>query len=660
MTIRNSIIAILILVCLSDRSPALAVNSSPFVPDASDLVDPPGHYSAALSLLNVQLKALPYDALTNPYTIADVNTDIDSNDSFVPEMKVHFQADDFPDDNKTDNAMLRMRGSSSRLGAQKSYRVKLNSSVPDDFWRGERTLQLNKHPWDLTRVRNKLAFDLFTEIPHLNSLRTQFVHMTFDDDANPATPDADYGLFTHVEKMGKEYLANRGWSTGSNMYKAADFSFRYDPRLALKADNTPLNTIEFERVLELENGKNHGALLQMISAIDNDSTDFNTEFEKYFNRNNYLTWLAVNILMGNRDTRNQNFALLQPDGTTRFYLLPWDYDGAFGFESQPDIAAAGTLYADWQLGLSNYWGIPLHQRFLQEPGNLAAVEAAVEELRSQYLTAAIIQSKIDLYKQLIENLVTHDPDLANLPTLSSGAAARQQEWEAEYQRLASAIDDNYTKFRQRLEKPMPFWQAAEIVNGKLVLTWDQSVDLQGDAVTYEVKIARQPDFAAGSIILHQVGVTGTRLENGLLPNGIYYIKVVASDDKGNTQEAFDRIDASGRAYFGTVRYTSGFLAKNTTKTTSYVSLAEALLAAASGDKIHVLQTLMDGPFTLNTGTLLHGGWNSDFTATTGLPTILYGGLTVQGGASTLNALDVKGQLVINGGSLTVDGVTVTQ
>jgi len=522
--------------------------ASPFVPDANDLVDPASHYSAPLNLLNVRLKAVQGDK----YTIADVNTDLDPYDSFVPEIKVHFEADDYPEDSKADNAKLRIRGNSSRLGQQKSYRVKLNSGLPS--WRGEMTLQLNKHPWDLARVRNKLAFDFFCDIPYLNSLRTQFVHLTFDDDADPATPDVDYGLFTHVEKMGKDYLTNRGWSTSSNMYKAADFTFRKDSRLALDANGTPLNSVDFERVLEIENGTNHTALLQMISAIDSDSNDFVTEFSKYFNRNNYLTWMAVNILMGNRDIRTQNFALLQPAGTTSFYFLPWDYDGAFGFERQPDIAASATLYADWQLGLSNFWGIPLHQRFLQQPGNLADLEAAVEVLRSLYLGSDKIQAKIDSYKPLIESLITHDPDLAYLPTLSQDATSRQQEWAAEFQRLSTVVVDNYNGFRQRLEKPMPFWQAANADAGKLVLTWDPSVDLQNDAVTYQVSIARQPNFSEESIVLLRTGVTGTRLETDPLPNGDYYMKVLAVDSKGYTQEAFDRLDENGGTYFGVIKF----------------------------------------------------------------------------------------------------------
>lgn len=546
--------AITAIVCLHDSN-AFALPPSPFVADPTDLVDPAAvynNYNTPFPLLNIRLKAVQGD----PVTIDIVNTDIDPNDSFVPEMKVHFQAGDYPDDELTDNAKLRMRGSSSRLGAQKSYRVKLNTGIP--LWRGETTLQLNKHPWDLARVRNKLAFDFFCDIPHINSLRTQFVHMTFDDDADPATPDVDYGLYTHVEKMGPEYLAKRGWPASSNMYKAEDFTFRYDPRLALKADNSPVNKDDFELVLSIDNGKNHSTLLQMIAAIEDDGNDFATQFTRYFNRNNYLTWLAANILMGNHDTRTQNFALLQytTPGTTdpKFYLLPWDYDGAFGFERQPDQAAVGTLYADWQLGISNYWGIPLHQRFLLQPGNLAAVEAAVEELRSLYLGKDKIQAKIDVYKPLVEYLITHDPDLANLQTVAQGVEARRAEWANEYQRFVNTVEDNYNNFRQRLEKPMPFWQAANPVAGKLLLTWDASVDLQGDTVTYEVSIASQPDFADSSILRHALGVTGTSLEVAPLPNGTYYMKVVASDSKGNTQQAYDRTDENGGVYFGVYRF----------------------------------------------------------------------------------------------------------
>lgn len=522
---------------------------SVFVADASDLADVDSQYYPSVDLLNIRLKAVKGDK----YTIADVNNyPAAYANNVMPEIKVHFAADDYADDGKASNAALRIRGSSSRLADQKSYRVKLGSGIA--LWRGEQTLQLNKHPYDLTRVRNKLAMDLFRDIPHMNGLRTQFVHLKFDDDGDPATPDVDYGLFTHVEKFGKEYLVNRGYATSSSFYKAADFSFRRDSRLQLKSDGSPGS--EFELVMEVQNGSSHGALLKMVEEIDSDTTDFNQVFGKYFNRNNYLTWLAMNILMGNRDTVNQNFALLQPAGGERFYFLPWDYDGALGWEQQPDVAAAGNVYDDWQLGLSNWWGVPLHRRFLQQPGNLNALQKAVDEIYAGYLGSEKIRAKVERYKPIVETLITSDPDLAHLPTVATSAeiARRKQEWADEYKRLTVVIDASYNGFKSRLEKPMPFWLAAEVSGGKLMLSWDAAVDLQNDAVTYTVEVASQPDFQADSLKYRASGVSPTTVSIDVLPAGNYYLRVIARDAKGNTQGAFNRVDQGGKTYFGVLSF----------------------------------------------------------------------------------------------------------
>lgn len=530
---------------------ALYLRPSVFTPDATDLQDTESAYYAGTNLLKVRLKAVAAD----PVTIAIVNTDLNSKDTFVPEMKVHFSTDDYPVDGKTDNAKLRMRGESSRLAEQKSYRVKLSSGIP--LWRGEQTLQFNKHPYDLTRMRNKLSMDLFRDIPHINSLRTQFAHIMFDDDANAATPDVDYGLFTHVEKMGKEYLGRRGFPTTSVMYKAEEFKFIPDPRLALKTDGTPVNQAAFELVLSIENAGNHALLLQMLDDVNNSNADFNTVFAKYFNRNNYLTWLATSILMGNRDTRDQNFGLLQLAGTTRYYLVPWDYDGAMGWENQTDIAPKGkSYYADWQYGLSNWWESPLHRRFLQQSGNLDLLIAAVDELREKYLNPAQIENKVKAYKPVIETLVNAAPDANNLPLPdpSVTAAQRLQAWNAEVQRLNTVIDDNYNAFRSRLENPMPFFQSANTSAGKLVLEWDASVDLQGDAVSYTVQVASQPNFASSSLKVSQSGLTETSLSGPALPAGTYYLKVVAKDSKGNQQTGFETTVEGTNKYFGVLKF----------------------------------------------------------------------------------------------------------
>lgn len=475
------------------------------------------------------------------YTFDQVNSDIDPDDAFEPEVAAHVIADNYADDGLATNATLRLRGSTSRLAIQKSYRLKLAKTVAK--WRGETTLQLNKHPWDLTRVRNKLAFDLFRDIPHLPSLRTQFMHVTINGQ--------DYGLFTHVEKMGKEYLANRGLPTDGTIYKANHFTFRMENELALDATGKPVDTAAFEKILELENDNgDHTPLLRMISAVNDETKSINDVIGTYFDRNNYIAWLAVNILVGNLDTLTQNFALYQPKGTSTFYLLPWDYDGAFGIENQPDIKAENNLYAPWQLGVGNWWDIPLHQRFLKDAHNRSDLIRTIKELRSTYLNTARIQAKLDAYRPLVQPFIHNSPDSDNLPTISGDRSA---EWATEYARLATTIESNYQRFIASLEQPMPFWQNYTVTGNSILLEWDDAVDLQGNAVTYLIELASDPNIT--TITYRKENHAGISITIPKPATGTYYLRITAYDTQGNSTNAFDRFDLNNKAYFGVLSCT---------------------------------------------------------------------------------------------------------
>ena len=98
---------------------------------------------------------------------------------------------------------------------------------------------------------------------------------------------------------------------------------------------------------------------------------------------------------------------------------------------------------------------------------------------------------------------------------------------------------------------MPFYQGVELLNGQMLLTWDTAVDLQGDMVTYTIQISNTPDF---SVLQTNVSTKDAQYSIPKLANGIYYLKVSASDSKGNTQVAFDRTDIGSKVYFGVYRF----------------------------------------------------------------------------------------------------------
>ena len=101
------------------------------------------------------------------------------------------------------NATVQVRGQTSSEYAQKNYKIELKKNK--GTWRGQRTINLNKHMGEGMRFRNKLAYDLMKKIPQMLSLRTQFVHLYVKDNTDGTSDSfADYGLYTQVEQLNKQ------------------------------------------------------------------------------------------------------------------------------------------------------------------------------------------------------------------------------------------------------------------------------------------------------------------------------------------------------------------------------------------------------------------------------------------------------------------------
>ena len=91
----------------------------------------------------------------------------------------------------------------------------------------------------------------------------------------------------------------------------------------------------------------------MLSDLNNYSVPIETTFPKYFDEENYFTWLAFQLLTGNVDTTSQNFYLYSPQNGDKWYFIPWDNDGAWQYEE--DIAYRGIMSGyHYTQGVSNY------------------------------------------------------------------------------------------------------------------------------------------------------------------------------------------------------------------------------------------------------------------------------------------------------------------
>jgi len=543
---------------------SLPVSSAVFSPLPNDIVEPAGiYFPLQASPLRLDVKTIigtgpckidevldangrVIDRIENysGCTLADVNADTNARDYFEPEIKTHIiMLDGFPDDGKVSNATLRLRGNSARFAEQKSYRIKLDSK--DELWRGERKFQLNKHPWDLSRVANKISFDLMQDMPHIPSLRTDFFNVFIDN--------KDYGLFTHVENVGKEYLTRRGWHKDSGVYKADHFDFYKSDIYQLDENGKPLDPHGFNSKLKIKRGKNHTKLLEMIGVV-NANNNFSTDvMGKYFNKNNYLSWLSVNFLFGNIDAvgvNADNFYLLNRKGEDTFYFLPWDYDEAW-IPSPYDVANNIHQSRAWT-GVSAYWSSLLHQRYLKQPGATTELLNAVKHVKNTHLTPAKVAAKLNAYKPLTLPLVSAQPDIQNLPT--TGNIPTMEEYQANYNSMYTAIQKNYQIFVDSIQYPMGFWiRKAELANNKLSVKWEPSYDLQGDAITYDVEISKTLDFAAPTVIARGLTVTELDYNWNFPASPFYYVRVLARDSANPQQHwqvAFNEYVSHEREYHG--------------------------------------------------------------------------------------------------------------
>ena len=258
---------------------------------------------------------------------------------------------------------------------QKSYKLSLNDSA--GLWRGQSNIALNKSAFDATRVRNKLYFDLAKNMEHVPSLRTQFVRLFIKDETAGATQFEDYGLYTQAEVPTKKYLANHGLDRSGFLYKA--ISFNWEPNeLIRNFDDLELDVEAMDTVISCRGREDNSRLLEAMDAVNDMSRDINEVMDTYFDRDNYMEWLAFNLLMGNRDTTMQNYYLYSPLNGSKFYFIPWDGDASLmRYESSIED---GQPVADWEWGISNYWGIILHQRFLKNDKNREDLKAVVEVL----------------------------------------------------------------------------------------------------------------------------------------------------------------------------------------------------------------------------------------------------------------------------------------
>lgn len=432
------------------------------------------------------------------------------------------------------NSTIRVRGNSSRGDSYKSYKIKFKEDV--GLFEEQATLNVNKHVTDVSKITNKFCMDLMKPIPDMASFRTNFMIVYIRDASLPKDQQEYkyYGLYTHVEQPNKSYLRIRGLDSNGSMYKANNFEFRLVEELK-NVDDPLYNEEAFETVLKISEGNDHTKLIRMLEDVNDMNLDFEEVFHTYFNEENYLTWLACNVLLGNEDTIAHNFIIYSPKDSMTWYFLPWDYDGTFKMGEY-----ASSFQAPLQLkGIQRMSGVLLHRRYLKQPGKIDKLTEKIEELLADYFTEERVKQLHQAYLPVLEQALMREPDL-------SLCRIPPNEYTSYLNQFYDQILQNYEDYKKSLEYPMPVFVSEPVKkeDGSMLFAWEPSYDFQNDLISYNIKVTK--DMNMKQVIFDKQGLTdNTYVYEDGLEAGTYYLSISIIDGNGNAQSSLDFYEKLG-------------------------------------------------------------------------------------------------------------------
>ncbi len=116
--------------------------------------------------------------------------------------------------------------------------------------------------------------------------------------------------------------------------------------------------------------------------------------------------------------------------------------------------------------------------------------------------------------------------------------------------IPSEVKNNYTLYLESVKTSMPFYLSVpKVENGILNFKWDESYDLNGQAVAYHFVIARDPAF--NDVVVDKMLSNATSIQVDLLMPGEYFWGVTAINESGKIQFPYDTfLDSNDIAHPG--------------------------------------------------------------------------------------------------------------
>ena len=238
-------------------------------------------------------------------------------------------------------------------------------------------------------------------------------------------------------------------------------------------------------------------------------------------------------------------ASMCPLNSQKWFFIPWDGDNCLHWQEDTVEGIAGN-YGSWEHGVANYWGVLLHQRFLKNEANRAELAAKVDELHES-INRETVNALARQYDAVVRPYALAMPDiyyLGNTP----------EERDAIVAGLGDQVELAYQQFYDSLHELMPFFMYAPVTEGETVrFWWEDAYDFDNQPITYRLRVAATPDFAAPVVDVSGLTTTQYLVPAADLPAGTWYFEVTAVTQDGRTAPSMNKIQVNDVYYPGVDR-----------------------------------------------------------------------------------------------------------
>lgn len=416
------------------------------------------------------------------------------------------------------NGTVEIKGSAKENRKYHNFKLRLRDSA--GRYNGQSILNLKKAYGKPCRVEEKFAFDLFAGLDHMMSLRTQFAELYVKNAASPDPEYESYGLYTLVEQPDENYFLNRSLDASANLYKARSFDFVENDAL-VDVNHKDYSKKDFEKLLDIRQGESHTSLLNMLEDVNDMSLDIDTVIQTHFNRENLLTYLAMNVILGNEDMSKSGYLLYKPVTSRVWYIFPENMSETM------TSALDSDRYKIMNTGISQFSGNLLYERFLEKPENLKALTLKISQLMER-IGPGTVKALTDQYIPVLKDYLTVNPDRGMLKNKPDKVIAGVLNYYATMEKNAAAFTENL-----RNPEHVVLLRPSK-KDGRITLRWKPRSSLLSPAVTYTVEVASDPEFHNILLTRSRISETKYLLPEDIHPGRTAYFRVTAVSSDGKT------------------------------------------------------------------------------------------------------------------------------